>query len=224
MDKNLFLRWLAFGMLTSHSRCHGIAPKEPWNYGEAFMNEFRRIDELKYQLMPYIYAQSKDSSLRGLPVLRALFVEYPADPGSWLVDDEYLFGTDLLVAPLMHQDETRRDVYLPPGNWIDYQTGNAYAGGWHAIEAGKIPIVLLVRDGAAIPHIKTAQSTQQLDWSKLEIVAYAKESAAVKGLVCLPSEGALRELTLNKSGATFKLANDPLGGKVTWSIRPYSQR
>src|SRR5262245_29062004 len=71
MDKNLFLRWLAFGMLTSHSRCHGIAPKEPWNYGEAFMNEFRRIDELKYQLMPYVYAQAKDSSERGLPMLRA---------------------------------------------------------------------------------------------------------------------------------------------------------
>ena len=77
MDKDLFARWLAFGMLTSHSRCHGIAPKEPWHYGQEFMDDFRAIDELKYQLMPYVYAQAKDSSERGLPMLRALFVEYP---------------------------------------------------------------------------------------------------------------------------------------------------
>ena len=62
MDQNLFARWLAFGMLSSHSRCHGIAPKEPWLYGTNFMARFRLIDELKYRLMPYVYAQAKDSS------------------------------------------------------------------------------------------------------------------------------------------------------------------
>jgi alpha-D-xyloside xylohydrolase len=222
MDKNLLLRWLAFGMLTSHSRCHGIAPKEPWNYGDAFMTEFRRIDELKYQLMPYVYAQAKDSSDHGLPMLRALFVEYPNDPGSWLVDDEYLFGTDLLVAPLMHENETRRDVYLPPGNWIDYQSGKSYSSGWQAIEAGKIPIVLLVREGAVIPHIGVAQSTLQMDWSKLELVVFAKDATAAKGLVCLPSDNQLRELSLTKQGDSFKLTSNPLAGKVNWNIRSSS--
>ena len=125
MDKNLFARWLAFGMLSSHSRCHGIAPKEPWNYGAAFMDEFRAIDELKYRLMPYVYAQAKDCSDHGLPMVRALFVEYPEDPGSWNVDDEYLFGSSILVAPLMETGATARNVYLPPGTWIDYQTGKS---------------------------------------------------------------------------------------------------
>ena len=100
-SEDLYLRWLAFGVLTSHSRCHGTTPKEPWEYGERAMKEFRRTVELKYQLMPYVYAQAKDSSERGLPMLRALFVEYPDDPGSWLVDDQYLFGSSILVAPLM---------------------------------------------------------------------------------------------------------------------------
>ena len=103
------------------------------------MDDFRRIVEMRYRLMPYIYAQTKDSSERGLPMVRALFVEYPNDPGSWRVDDEYLFGSDLLVAPLMHEGVNSRQVYLPPGNWIDYQSGQSYAGGWHKIEAGKIP-------------------------------------------------------------------------------------
>ena len=219
MDKNLFARWLAFGMLSSHSRCHGIAPKEPWNYGEAFMDEFRAIDELKYRLMPYVYAQAKDCSDHGLPMVRALFIEYPDDPGSWNVDDEYLFGSSILVAPLMHENSTGRNVYLPPGTWIDYQTGKSYAGGWQKIEAGKLPVVMLVRDGTVLPQIKLAQSTLQMDWSQLDLVVFAKDAPTAKGLVCLPADNVLRELSLNKSGDTFKLANDPLAGKVTWTVK-----
>jgi alpha-D-xyloside xylohydrolase len=222
MDQNLFARWLAFGMLSSHSRCHGIAPKEPWNYGSAFEDKFRAIDELKYRLMPYVYAQAKDCSDHGLPMVRALFIEYPDDPGSWLVDDEYLFGSSILVAPLMHENATGRDVYLPPGSWIDYQSGKAYGGGWQHIEAGKLPVVMLVRDGTVLPEIKLAQSTMQLDWSKLDLVVFAKTATTAKGLVCLPSDNELHELTLNPSGGGFALANDPLAGTVTWNIRANS--
>jgi len=224
MDKNLFARWLAFGMLSSHSRCHGIAPKEPWNYGSAFLDDFRRIDELKYRLMPYVYAQAKDSSEHGLPMLRALFIEFPNDPGSWLVEDEYLFGSSILVAPLFHENATARDVYLPPGTWIDYQTGKAWDGGWQHIEAGPLPVVMLVRDGTVLPQIQLAQSTMQLDWSKLDLVVYAKNSPAAKGLVCLPADNVLHELVLNKSGSAFKLANDPLAGKVTWTVKTSAER
>jgi len=218
MDKDLFLRWLAFGMLSSHSRCHGIAPKEPWLYGQEFMDKFRTIDEMKYKLLPYIYAQAKDSSDHGLPVVRALFVEFPNDPGSWNVDDEYLYGSQILVAPLLHAGETGRDVYLPPGTWIDYQSGKAYSGGWQKIEAGKIPEIILVRDGAVIPHIALAQSTAQLDWSQIELVVFAKEATTAKGLIYMPGETEAREIMLTKSGGAFKLATDAPAGKVTWKI------
>ena len=223
MDKNLYARWLAFGMLSSHSRCHGIAPKEPWNYGPEFMDEFRTIDELKYKLMPYVYAQAKDSSEQGLPMVRALFVEFPDDPGSWNVDDEYLFGSSMLVAPLMHGNETSRDVYLPPGTWIDYQTGRDYSGGWQKIEAGKIPEIILVRDGTVLPHIALAQSTLQMDWSKIELVVYAKDATTAKGSIFLPGDTGLRELSLTKSDGAFKLDSDPFAGKVSWNIRPVSE-
>jgi alpha-D-xyloside xylohydrolase len=223
-SEDLYRRWLAFGMLTSHSRCHGTAPKEPWNYSDAFMNDFRRIDEMKYQLMPYVYAQAKDSSERGLPMLRALFVEFPEDPGSWLIDDEYLLGSSLLVAPLMHEGSTGRDVYLPPGNWIDYQSGKSCAGGWQHLETGKIPAIILVRDGTVLPHIKLAQSTMQMDWSKLDLVAFAKEAKTAKGFVCLPSDNQLHEVSLTGEGGTFRLANDPLAGKVAWTIRVGGER
>ena len=217
-SNDLYARWLAFGVLSSHTRCHGTAPKEPWHYGPAFVDEFRRIDDLKYELMPYVYAQAKDCSERGLPMLRALFVEYPNDPGSWLVDDEYLFGSSILAAPLLHENETGRNVYLPPGMWIDYQTGKAYQGGWHHIEAGPIPAVMLVRDGTAIPKIALAQSTMQMDWSKLELVVFAKDARTATGLVCLPSDNVLHTVSLSVEGNTFGLTNDPLAGKVSWTI------
>jgi len=153
-------------------------------------------------------------------MLRALFFDFPDDPGSWLIDDEYLFGSSILVAPLMHENATGRDVYLPPGTWIDYQTGKAWDGGWRYIEAGKLPIVMLVRDGTVIPHIQLAQSTLEMDWSKLELVVFAKNSPVAKGLVCLPADNELRELMLNKKRGAFKLANDPLTGKVAWNIHP----
>jgi alpha-D-xyloside xylohydrolase len=183
------------------------------------MDEFRAIDELKYKLMPYVYAQAKDCSEHGLPMVRALFIEYPDDPGSWNVDDEYLFGSSVLVAPLMEEGSTARNVYLPPGTWIDYQTGKSFTGGWQKIEAGKLPVVMLVRDGTVLPQIKLAQSTLQMDWSQLDLVVFAKDVQTAKGLVYLPTDNVLRELSLTKTGDTFKLANDPLAGKVTWTVR-----
>jgi alpha-D-xyloside xylohydrolase len=220
---DLYRRWLAFSVLSSHSRCHGIGPREPWEYGQEFMDDFRRIVELRYRLMPYIYAQARDASERGLPMVRALFIEYPEDPGSWRVDDEYLFGRDLLVAPLLHEGATGRNVYLPPGNWIDYQSGESYAGGWHRIEAGKIPVVLLVRNGAVIPHISLAQSVLQLDWSTLELVSFT-DTPSANGLVCLPSDNKLLAVTLNKAGNGLKLVSDPLAGKVTWNLRNHAAK
>ncbi len=215
--EDLYRRWLPFGMLTSHSRTHGAPPKEPWEYNESFNDAFRLADEMKYKLMPYIYAQAKHSSENGLPMLRALFVEFPDDAGAWNVDDEYLFGADMLVAP-MFENGTGRDVYLPAGKWIDYQTGKVYEKGWHYIETGEIPVVALVRDGAVIPHIKLAQSTKNMDWSNLELKVYAADAKKAKGYVCLPSDQKLVEVNLSGKGNSFKLDSNPLEGKVKFKV------
>jgi alpha-D-xyloside xylohydrolase len=222
--EELYRRWMPFGMLTSHSRCHGNPPKEPWEYSAAFMDDFRRADEMKYKLMPYVYAQAKDSSERGLPMVRALFVEYPNDPGSWMVEDEYLFGSDILVAPLLDANATGRDVYLPPGQWIDYQTGKAYNGGWQNIQAGVIPVVMLVRDGAVIAHMKLAQSTKDMDWANLDLVVYATNAQTAQGLVCLPADNVLRRVSMPRGTGNFALAANPLAGRSTLTVKMYSSR
>ncbi|HLO58289.1 MAG TPA: TIM-barrel domain-containing protein [Bacteroidales bacterium] len=206
---DLYRRWLPFGMLTSHSRCHGTPPKEPWEYGQNFNDYFRVVDEMKYKLMPYIYAQAKNCTEKGLPMVRALFVEYPDDPGAWQIENEYLFGSDILVAPLF-ESTTSRDVYLPGGNWIDFQTGKSYSAGWHTITAGEIQAVILVRDGAVIPTIQLAQSTMDMDWTKIDLNVYSGGKVKPSGLICLPSDNVLHQLNFDQSG---KLISNPLQGK-----------
>ena len=217
--EELYRRWLPFGMLSSHTRSHGAPPKEPWEYGTDFTDAFRRATELRYRLMPYIYAQARDSSERGLPMLRALFIEFPNDPGSWLIEDQYLLGTDILVAPLMEQGTIERDVYLPPGGWIDYQSGQTYTGGWHTITGGEIPIVMLVRSGAAIPHMALAQSTAEMDWSELELVVLGAESKEARALVSLPTDNVLHEIALNGESGRFVVESNPLAEHTSLTVR-----
>jgi alpha-D-xyloside xylohydrolase len=215
--RDLYRRWLPFGVLTSHTRCHGVPPREPWAFDEAFVDDFRRALELKYSLMPYIYAQAKDSAVRGLPMLRALFLEYPDDPTSWLVDDEYLLGSDLLVAPLIEETNSRK-VYLPPGAWIDYQSGKVYRGAqWHSIAAGRVPIILLVKDHSAIPLAQIAQSTAEIDWKQIELRIFNTDKSAASGLFALPDANPQR-LIVDGTQQGFVLRGDPLRGQVKWQI------
>jgi alpha-D-xyloside xylohydrolase len=216
--RDLYRRWLAWGVLTSHTRAHGAPPREPWEYDAGLTEDFRRALGLKYSLMPYILAQSKDSSARGFPVMRTLFFEFPDDPTSWLVEDEYMFGSDLLVAPLM-EEGAGRSVYLPPGAWVDYQSGKTYRGAaWHRVEAGAIPVVLFVRDHAAVPHVRPAQSTEEIDWTNVELRVFSTDGAAAAGLFTTP-QGDVHNLRLERARDGFALREDPTGGKVKWQIK-----
>jgi alpha-D-xyloside xylohydrolase len=215
--RDLYGRWLAWGVLTSHTRAHGAPPREPWGYDDAFVDEYRRAVDLKYSLMPYVYAQAKESSEHGFPMIRTLFFEYPDDPTSWLIDDEYMFGSNLLVAPMFETGKDR-NVYLPPGSWIDYQTGNVYQGStWHRITAGQIPVVLLVKDHTVLPHLKVAQSTSEMDWNDVELRVFSTDNTEASGLFSLP-DGGLQTLSVNLQQKNPALKSDPLQGKVKWRI------
>jgi alpha-D-xyloside xylohydrolase len=151
-------------------------------------------------------------------MMRPLFFEFPNDPGSWLIDDEYIFGSDLLVAPMFTNDQ-RRKVYLPPGNWIDYQSGRVYAGAnWHEIQPGEIPVVLLVKDHSVLPHVKVAQSTKDIDWNNVELRVFTTDNTEVNGMFTRPDSG-VQTLTLVPRGRDFVLRQDPQAGKVKWTIK-----
>ena len=218
--RDLYRRWTPFGALSSHTRTHGAPPREPWEYDSAFVVDFRRAIELKYALMPYIYAQAMASSEKGHPMMRTLFFEFPDDPTSWLIEDEYFFGSDLLVAPQFDESDHRR-VYLPPGSWIDYQSGRAYTGGtWHDIRAGAIPIVMLVRDGAVVPHMAVAQHTASMNWNDVELRVFRAPGSADRPLTALFAlpDGPLQQLELRAMGGGYALTRDPTAGKVRWRV------
>jgi len=200
--ENLYRRWLPFGALSSHTRCHGQPPKEPWDYGDDFQNYFRATIELKYKLMPYVYTQSKLASLAGLPMTRALFVEYPEDRGAWEVENEYLLGSDILVAPLFEEGDTSRSVYLPGGKWIDMQTRKHYTQGWHDITAGPVQAIILVRDGTILPQIKVAQHTGEMEWTNIDLVIYTSGPEA-KGKLFAPGDEMVTELKVSRKGKNY---------------------
>ena len=192
--EDIYRRWLPFGFLSSHTRAHGAPPTEPWLISKSFTDAFRDCAEMKYKLMPYVYAQAKDCSERGLPMVRALLVEFPKDPGAWLVEDEYMFGSQLLVAPLM-ESGNERTVYLPKGKWIDYQSGAVYEGGYQTIAAGRIPAIILVRDGSLIPHAPLAQRTDQIDWNQIELKAYRADAQQCSGLLFKPGDTTVESIS-----------------------------
>lgn len=216
--EELYRRWLPFGMLTSHSRCHGAPPKEPWEYGAAFTDDFRNAVELKYGLMPYIYTQARISAEQGFPMMRTLFFEYPEDQTAWFIEDEYLFGERLLVAPMFQEGITKRNVYLPAGIWVDYQTHKQYEGEkWHAIEAGDLPVVILVKAGTLLPHLKVAQCTNDMNWNEIELRAYLGGLSYADCTVGLPDDGGMGEIRLQMEGEQASLSMSPSLNHVVWS-------
>lgn len=171
--EELYRRWLPMGFLTSHTRAHGAPPTEPWLYNKEFTDYFRKCAEMKYSLMPYIVKEAEECAANGWPMFRALQVEFPEDAGVWQIEDEYMFGKDFLVAPLLTQTK-KRSVYLPAGQeWVNYQSGKTYAPGWHSLTPeGELDCIIMVRKGAEIPTVKPALSTSRIDKSTLKTVKY----------------------------------------------------
>jgi alpha-D-xyloside xylohydrolase len=210
------LRWLAFGVFTSHLRCHGQPPREPWEFGGEFTDDFRLVAELRYRLIPYLYAQATLAAGEGHPLIRPLFFEHPDDPTSWFIEDQFFCGRDLLVAPLFEEVRERR-VYLPPGEWAEYQSGARHRGpGWERLGMGDVPIVVLVRCPAAIPTAPPALSTDELDWGTLGLEVFADHGQAEAPLRT-PESAELHRVVVDST--ELEIAEDPLGGRVEWSLQ-----
>lgn len=167
--------------------------------------------------MPYVYAQARLAAAQGLPMVRALFVEYPDDPGAWEVDNAYLFVSDILVAPLFEAGQRARAVYLPGGDWVDYQTGQTYGPGWHQITAGEIEAIILVRAGTVLPTLALAQSTDQMDWTQVGLQVFGTTGTA-RGWFCAPSDGVLHELRAERRGSRWRLVPADLPEGVTFVV------
>ena len=117
----LYVRWAQLGLFSSHARTHGLGPREPWAFGAEAEAIVRRYAQLRYELMPYLWSEALECGDTSLPMLRHLVLAYPDDPTVRAIEDEYLLGGSLLVAPILDEREAR-DVYLPPGEWVEWHS------------------------------------------------------------------------------------------------------
>jgi alpha-D-xyloside xylohydrolase len=148
----VYKRWLAFGLLSSHSRLHGSSTyRVPWNYDEQACDVLRLFTKLKCSLMPYLYGQALTAHQEGVPMLRAMLLEFPEDPASDTLDRQYMLGDALLVAPVLTEDGTV-DYYLPEGRWTHLLTGEVQTGGrWRRAQHDFLSLPLFVRPNTILP-------------------------------------------------------------------------
>ncbi|MFE0924869.1 alpha-xylosidase [Streptomyces mutabilis] len=163
-DEAVFKRWLAFGLLSSHSRLHGSSSyRVPWEFGEEAVDVARRFTLLKHRLMPYLYGVAAEAHRTGVPMMRPMVLEYPNDPGCRTLDRQYMLGSDLLVAPVFTEDG-EVEVYLPEGTWTHLLTGERVTGpAWRTERHGYDSLPLYVREGAVLP-LAADDSRPDGDW------------------------------------------------------------
>ena len=125
---DVYKRWCAFGLMSTHSRLHGAdTHRVPWLFDEEACVVLKEFVNLKCRLMPYIFAQSVRAHEEGRPVMRPMFVDYPEDRSALFCDMQYMFGDSMVVAPVFREDG-KAETYLPAGTWVDYQTGEVIPG------------------------------------------------------------------------------------------------
>jgi alpha-glucosidase (family GH31 glycosyl hydrolase) len=152
-ETELWIRWVQLGALAPTMRDMLGWQRNPvglWTDDETLL-VFRAYARLHTALKPYLYHYAEISSQRGLPILRPLFLNYPAEAVTYTIEDEYLIGDDVLVAPILEPGQVARRLYLPAGDWRDYWTGEAFAGpGWVTVPAPLHHIPVFIREGAML--------------------------------------------------------------------------
>jgi alpha-glucosidase (family GH31 glycosyl hydrolase) len=177
----LFLRWFQFGAFCPIFRAHGQNWRMhlPWAYGAEVEEICRRYVELRYRLLPYTYTLAWQAHQQGLPPMRPLVLNYPDDPQVWQLASEFLWGDDILVAPVTRGGVTHWPVYLPKGVWHDFWTHQAFRGPlWVSAPAPLDRLPLFVRSGAILPFGPVTQHWDGQRPAEMTILVYPERRSS----------------------------------------------
>jgi alpha-glucosidase len=218
-NAELFLRWMQYGVLTPFCRNHseiGNVDQYAWAFGDVVQQHVRTAVQLRYRLMPYLYAAFLTASETGAPVQRPLVFDHQYDATVRDLDDEYLLGPDLLVAPVLEPALTSRQVYLPAGEWYDWHTGERLSGGSFVIAPTPMDrIPLYARAGAVIPMWPEAPaSTDGYHPGSIELHVFVPESDG-RWTSLLQEDDGLTFAALDGGRFRTELALARRGGQVT---------
>ncbi|WP_368250787.1 alpha-xylosidase [Enterococcus sp. 2201sp1_2201st1_B8_2201SCRN_220225] len=167
---DLYKRWTQFGLLSTHSRYHGnIEYRVPWNFGEEATQVTQKFSKLKNRLMPYIYKEAVMTSKTGVPMMRPLILEFEADYTVHTIDKQYMFGENLMVAPIFNEEGTV-SFYLPEGRWTNYLDNKIFEGGkWYQEQYDYLTLPFLARENSIIVE-GIIEDTASYDYSTNLIV------------------------------------------------------
>jgi alpha-glucosidase len=212
-NAELFLRWIQYGALTPFCRNHsmlGDVDQYAWAWGEAVLTEARRAIELRYRLLPYIYSAFVTATETGAPVQRPLVFDHQYDAAVRDIDDEYLFGPDLLVAPVYEPRTTARQVYLPAGDWYDWHTGERFSGPCFVVAPTPMDrIPLYARAGAVIGMWPSAPPSTAERPDTIELHAFAGTGTSfLQEDDGLTLDGPVRRTRFELDGTTLRATSE----------------
>lgn len=172
----LYARWIQLGAFTPFFRAHSAIhtkAHEPWAFGPEVEEIARKAVNLRYSLIPYLYSEFKNACDTGLPIMRPLVLDFQDDAEARRIDDQFMFGRSIMVAPVIRPNTRKRMVYLPRGNWYDFHTKARLEGGRFIIADAPLDrIPLFVREGSIIPFAGSEDSTRFMNFNALRIEVY----------------------------------------------------
>ncbi|BAQ57590.1 alpha-glucosidase [Lactobacillus acetotolerans] len=169
----LLIRWLEAAIFSPLLRNHasvGTRAQEPWSFGQPTLEIYRKYLKLRYHLISYLYDNFYQETKTGLPIMRPLVLNFPKDRKVRTLNDEFMVGDDLLVAPVVTEGQTERAVYLPKGDWLDFWTGSEYAGNTSIlVKAGLDKLPLFIEKNTILPW---DESSNHIDPKKNDVITF----------------------------------------------------
>ena len=216
---DVYKRWLAFGLLSTHSRLHGSSSyRVPWLYDEEAVEVCRFFTKLKLSLLPYLYSAAYETSRTGVPMVRSMAMEFEGDYNCRYLDKQYILGDSLLVAPIFNEEGLAR-YYLPAGTWVNFLTGEAVSGGiWREETHDYFSLPLWVKENSIIPVCIDAPDVNVRFPGNVEFRVYALTDR-VSSIVYQDGERALK-LSLRPENGEIAVNADAPGCRVRFVNRP----
>jgi alpha-glucosidase (family GH31 glycosyl hydrolase) len=215
---NLYIRWVAeFGSFCSIMRTHGHGGREPWLYSTNAQSILRKYLKLRYKLFPYIYSSAWQGTSQGIPMMRAMVLEYQDNPTAWSKQNQYFWGDWFLVAPALSESATDVSVWIPPGQWYDYFKGTKYTGPVEiTVPAALDEIPVFVKAGAIIPMGPEIRYADELPLNEITLDIYPTPGATTWTLY--EDDGVTRDYMLNNACALTRYDYNNSGSVVTITI------
>jgi hypothetical protein len=218
----LYQRWFEFTCFAPITRAHKAGPSEPYEFGPEVEATAKKYLHLRYQLLPYIYNIAHEAATTGLPMLRPLILEYQNDPDSATAKTEYMFGRDLLVAPVIWANAKARQVYFPPGNWISYDEGFEITGGvTNGVAAPRDRIPLFVRAGTILPTAPDMMFTGEKPWDPITLEIWPEGDST--GSLYQDDDNTTGFLKGKFTTTTFHCVEQP-GKDIAFNINPSNRK